>query len=444
MTSTNFDPVEGEPIVDEKLTPEQLQKWSNITAMMQWTAPGFTHLFFRLLVEQHQDGKAVHGPVFSRRVPIAATDGSNVILNPDTFFAFTIPECVWILCHEICHPMLEDLQAMKSCMDREYVIAGDGSQMEYQHLTANKAMDFRINDMITESKLGVMPKTVIGPDGKPRPLQLCYDKKIGTQADGWTDIYKKLYEDPDQSGKYKSIDVLLPGNIGANGKAKKPRNGSQWAVEIAAARDIEQRHHRGTLPGAMQHFFQSILEPEVDWTEHVQGLFARKLGSSSLNWNRPNRRFMDFDFYLPSHSGYGCGWLVLWGDTSGSVSNDELERGFGEIAGIVEDLKPKRLTVLWGDAAINNVDEIEDAADLQTIKARGVGGRGGTDINPALEWIAEQGGNGDVPEMFMAFTDGELGGWPEEPPYPVLWASYRKDVAYPYGDVVEITKKKGS
>lgn len=439
---TITEPTEGEAIVDEKLTPDQLQKWGDTAAMLQWTAPGFTHLFYRLLVTQHKEGHAVHGPVFSRKVPIAATDGENIILNPDTFFSMSLPERVWTICHEICHPMLDDLSAMKACVDRELVTSSDGSEMEYRHSTSNKAMDFRINDMITESRLGVMPTTILDPrTGKRREIKLCYDKTVGTQEDMWVDIYKKLYDDGD--GGYDQIDVLLPGNINASGKPKKARNPANWAVEVAAARDMEERH-RGTLPGGMAYFFKSILEPEIDWTEHVQGLFARKLGSSSTNWNRPNRRFIDHDFYLPSHSGYGCGWLVMWGDTSGSVSDAELERGFAEISGVVEDLRPKRLTVLWGDAELSYIDEITDAADLEHIKARGVGGRGGTDIMPALEWIANEGGNGEVPEMFMAFTDGELGGFPPEPPYPVLWANYRKGTVYPYGDVVDVTPKKGT
>jgi predicted metal-dependent peptidase len=138
---------------------------------------------------------------------------------------------------------------------------------------------------------------------------------------------------------------------------------------------------------------------------------------------------------MPSKSGHGAGWIVIWGDTSGSIGNGELSRYMAELSGIIEDVRPKRLTILWCDAAIHRVDEVEEASDLARIQYEGVGGGGGTSVHPVMEWIAD---HTEKPDMFIGFTDGYVS-FPEiEPSFPVIWASVTKDVTYPWGEVVHI------
>ena len=118
---------------------------------------------------------------------------------------------------------------------------------------------------------------------------------------------------------------------------------------------------------------------------------------------------------------------MIWGDTSGSRSDSDIASSIAEIAGIIADTQPKRLTVLWGDADIANVEEIDDASDLTKLDPRG---GGGTDIEPALEWIEQN--CEEPPDMFMPFTDGYLTFPDEEPRYPVMWVM-STDVKPPWG-----------
>ena len=41
--------------------------------------------------------------MFTRDIPIAATDGSNLLLNLDTFFKYNLNERIFIVTHEIMH-----------------------------------------------------------------------------------------------------------------------------------------------------------------------------------------------------------------------------------------------------------------------------------------------------------------------------------------------------
>jgi len=161
----------------------------------------------------------------------------------------------------------------------------------------------------------------------------------------------------------------------------------------------------------------------------------RIMGSGSYNWKRPDRRFIGRDLWLPGKGGEGAGWLVIWGDTSGSISEGELNRYMGEMRGMIEDVHPRRLTIVWCDAKIHHIDEVTDLSDLEHIKARGVGGRGGTAIEPVWDWISEN--RDGPPDMFIGMTDGEFN-FPAQPEYPIVWASVGNKKNFDYGEVVSI------
>jgi len=110
-----------------------------------------------------------------------------------------------------------------------------------------------------------------------------------------------------------------------------------------------------------------------------------------------------------------------------------------EVSGILEEIKPKRLVIIWCDAAVNRVDECEDIGDLNTIRRKGAPGGGGTSFIPVFERIAKE---GLEPEALVYLTDG-LGSFPSyAPPYPTIWGNiYGDGKQYPWGDVVNIPKQ---
>lgn len=419
--SEEMEQIEGEnPYAPLVLTPEQENKWHDTMSLMAWTCPGFRHLFYKLLV----NNRGKYAAVPTKRVPIAATDGRNILINPDEFFKYSLPERVFIIGHEILHNVYDDVNLLHRCIKSETVPMMDGTTLPFNNEKMQHAMDYRINALLNDSKIGKLPEGA-----------LC-DASIATADDSVYDVYKKIYE-KDDDGNGKSFDMLLPPNAstGQSPGQGAPRNKQQWGVELAAANTLETMRSQGKMPAGLKRFFESLLTPEVPWTEHIKGEFARKVGSGSYNWRRPDRRFIVQDLHMPSKSGHGAGWIVIWGDTSGSIGNGELSRYMAELSGIIEDVRPKRLTILWCDAAIHRVDEVEEASDLARIQYEGVGGGGGTSVHPVMEWIAD---HTEKPDMFIGFTDGYVS-FPEiEPSFPVIWASVTKDVTYPWGEVVHI------
>lgn len=433
------------------LTPEQKQKWADTMSLMAWTAPGFRHLWYRLLQNNDGDYAAMmsnftYGDVMGNgdTTPgIAMTDGQNIICNPDTFFKYSLKERVFIGAHEVAHNVYDDVGLLWRLRNETNITTTDGKTFPYKPTVMQHAMDYRINAMLVESRIGHMPADAL------------YDPKIAAGKDGVMDIYGKVYKQDEDGGAggpskgpghgnaqgnngFDPNGVQPPGaGTGAQpGQAAQKRNPQQWAVECAQASHMESVRSQGKTPGAIKHMFDEILEPKVIWTDYIETICKRVMGSGSYNWKKPDRRFIGRDLWLPGRGGEGAGWLVIWGDTSGSIGENNINRYLGEMGGLIEEMHPQRLTVIWGDAEIHHVDEVEDTADLSAIKARGVGGRGGTDINPIFDWIAEC--RDRQPDMFIGMTDGEFS-FPEKPAYPIVWASIHDDAKrYPYGEVVPI------
>lgn len=416
---------EKEDITPIGLTPTQTKQWQETMTMMAWVCPGFRHLFYKLLA----NNKGQYSAVPTRDVPIAATDARNIMINPDTFFEYSIQERAFIMAHEVVHNVYGDVEFLKLCATKGTVPMNDGSTLPFRNGTMQKAMDFRINALLAESRIGKCPADAL------------IDPTIATGNDGVVDVYRKVYEDEEsggnKTGKNKGFDkVLSPGK--SNGTPNQPRNQQEWVVAVAQAKVLEDAKAQGRGHGALNRFFNEILEPIVPWTDHIRGIFNRKVGTGSWNWKKPDRRFIVQDIYLPSRSGNGAGWIVCWGDTSGSIGEDEMCRYMAELGAIIDDCQPKRITVLWCDDTIHKIDEIEEAIDLETIKHAGTqGGGGGTDVHPVFDWISE---HNDAPEVFIGFTDGHVRFPKNEPDYLCIWAMTTEQNA-PFGEHVRINPK---
>ncbi len=430
-----------------QLTPKQEQLWNDTRAALIWHCPAFSHIFYTLLQNTGNQHKAVFTD--SEAIPIAATDGSNIVLNtgPEGFFSFSLNQRLFIVAHEIMHCILNHCGISAMLKMRGKVAYEDGHMLPYDGEQMNCAEDYVINAILTESKVGDFPKRR-DANGTEKPFGLL-DAAIATSKDNSLDIYRKIFKKqpggkgggqgtPGGSGSGR-FDVHLPPGT-STGKdpvtATSERNKAQWDTEVASA--ISAARAMGKLPGELDRALSTVLEPKVDWREHIKALFARKIGSGTFDWARPDRRLITRDIYAPGRSGYGAGTVVVGIDTSGSVGPKELDMFMAEVSGILEDIKPKRLVIIWCDAKVNRVDEAEDASDLNTIRCKGAPGGGGTAFEPVFEQIKK---DGLEPECLVYLTDG-MGSFPRQvPSYPVIWGSIYEPSKYPFGDVVNIPKQ---
>jgi predicted metal-dependent peptidase len=411
------------PLKVTPLTPELKRKWIETRSALMWKCPAFTHILFSMLNPTDGDLVAmfVDDP---KEVPIAATDGSNLILNPTTFFTFSLDERVFIVAHEILHCIYNHCSIGRTMSKAGKVSYVDGSSLPYDHDTMNIAMDLVINDVLVHDKIGKFPTVGV------------HDPKIATLNDTFMDAYKKVWKKKDDF-KGKGFDKLLQPGAGQGqdpGQAQSDRSQTEWDTAVAAA--MASAKLQGKLPANLARLFTEIVEPTVSWQDHIRAFFARKVGSGGYNWRKPDRQLIQRDIYSPQRSGNGCEGVVLAVDTSGSIGQKELDVFFGEMRGILEDVRPRTLYVMWCDARVHKVDEVEDGGDIDTLKPHG---GGGTDFKPVFAKIEEM---GLKPDALVYLTDG-YGGFPSAAPtgYPVIWGDIAGGVKYPFGDVVKIEIK---
>jgi len=405
-----------------KLTPQQRSAWDMTRSALLWQCPAFTHIFYSMMT--HGSDLAV----FTDEVPIAATDGKVILLNPEPFFKLTLNERVFALAHEISHGMFMHCSLMLKLKRSGSVVTQSGKKIEYNHQLMNVAMDLVINDMLIESRVGKFNSNWL------------HDTNYGKSTDSVIDVYEKVFKEAKKGGSPKGSvldEHLVPGT--AQGQdptvADSQNNQVEWDTVMAAAAAAAKA--QGKLPAALERMITNFIEPEVPWQEKIESFFARKVGSGSYDWRKPDRRLIVRDIYAPGPTGFGAGDVVVGIDTSGSIGQTELDRFFAELRGILENVKPKRVHVVWCDAQVHKVDVVEEVEDMGGLKPHG---GGGTDFRPVFDWIEKE---GLEPDALVYLTDG-LGAFPTHAPkYPVLWGAIMENVKYPnWGEVVPVPLKK--
>lgn len=406
------------------LTPKQQKQWDNTRVALLYNCPAFAHIFYTLLDTVKSD----HIAMFTKDIPIAATDGACIMLNPDTFFELSLDERVFALAHEILHCVFNHCAQGYGFHKRGEIAMPDGTKLPYVHTLANVAQDLVINDALIEASIGKFKADWL------------HDTKIGRGTDSWIDVYRRLFK----RVKIKDITVspgaqfdehLQPGT--SSGKdphtASSERNEQEWQTQVAAA--MASAKAQGKLPASLDRMFSEFLEPKVDWTDKIEGIFARKIGGGTYNWRKADRRLIVRDIYAPGRTGFGAGTVVVAVDTSGSIGQKELDTFFGEMSGILEDVRPQRIINIWCDAAVNRVDEIEDAADLNGVRMKGAVGGGGTDFRPVFDWVDKQ----NITVDALIYLTDLQGSFPKEAPeYPTIWGNILKGSTAPWGDVIDI------
>lgn len=419
-------------VKEVELTVQQSRFWEQTRAKFLSEAPGFCFILYQMMNPRRKQAHAVFTND-DKAIPVAATDGLYCYLNVNTWFKYKLDERVFIVAHEVCHSILNHPITMHMYRMSGRVRFEDGTEAPWVEDVGQRAADYIINDMLVESKIGT------------KPADACHDKALITHKDSFITAYQKLYR-KSNGGKGlgsgsgtggSGFDVVLKPGTG-EGKsatqAKDERNDQEWKTAVAAA--MASAKAQGKLSSSMSSMFEEVLEPKVSWQDYIMGFFQRKAGSGSYNFRRPDKRFIVRNprMFVPARSGNGADVVVVAIDTSGSIGDKTIAMFLGEVAGILEDVRPASLYVMWCDARVHRVDEPEDIGDLREMRRKGAPGRGGTSFVPVFKRVQKMGLR---PDAVLYLTDME-GTFPKVAPnYPVLWGSIGTSKA-PFGEVVTI------
>ena len=332
-----------------------------------------------------------------------ATDGKHLFYNKAWFLKLTEQQRVGFLAHEVLH----------------VVFMHHLRRQERHPKKWNVAADYAINVYLDDNGF-ILPQGGL------------LDHKYRNQTS--EHIYNDLPEPPQG---WDAIDVDFGGCGGVldhpdmDGTAQK-----QSAIEaqetVAINQAAQAAKAAGKLPAGLESVIEALEQSKVDW-RHVLARFLRSDSASDYSWNKPNRRFIGQGLFLPSMSIPCLDDIVIAVDTSGSISDEELQQFTSETTAILHDLNPNKIHFLQCDYDLQSAEELTRESLPLKVTYKG---RGGTAVRPVFDYINEH-----VPNAAACvyLTDLEIYGsdFGDKPHYPVLWVTTRAEEA-PYGEVVKI------
>lgn len=354
----------------------------------------------------------------SSGISTLATDGDNIIYNPDFMDALTLHETIFVLAHETMHCVFMHMYRKGQRNHNKWNIAGD----------------YIINDLLVTDNVGHMPKGCL------------YDKQLVVNGHGTTEgVYNLLPKDcedkkpGDKDGPLD--DIQMPTK--PSGGQGKPGDGNNGCIPLdpseIAAKEAEKQVQIiqaanaakmcGKFSKGLARIVKEATATRVDWKDILRRFISERT-KTNLSYAKPKRRFMADDITLPSLQGEKLGGIVVAIDCSGSIDDKMLVLFGAELKGIVEDTAPYSVDVVYFDSKISHHDHYDHG---QAIEVNSHGG-GGTDFRPIFSFIDK---NNISPIACVVLTDLDCPNFGPVPSYPVLWASTYKDKA-PFGEVIRI------
>lgn len=361
-------------------------------------------------------------------IPTAMTDGVDAYYGTQFIATMTRKQLRYVVLHENLH------KALKHCL--LYVDAHDHNPFAF-----GMAIDYVVNGMIED----------MDPEFKfvERPTQVppLVDKKYsGMSLPQVFNDLNKQYPPPPKKGGGKGEAGDGSGKPGTQtmdehkrGRFDKDAEGRK-KVEQA----IDDANHQGELMAQQmagngkggRSILDKATERRTDWREPLRDFIQSTCaGYDNSRFVPPNRRLLPLGYIMPSHFSETIGELLIACDTSGSMTGF-YPVVFGEIARIVQTVRPERVRILWWDSAVCG-DQVFTPDDYDQIanvlKPEGGGGTTPTCVPHYMRV------NHIEPVAVVWLSDGYL--FCEDPPMPVpsIWGVVENSSFVPrHGKVLHI------
>ncbi len=238
--------------------------------------------------------------------------------------------------------------------------------------------------------------------------------------------------DPGLCGEVRDAAEPGDGNPDADNSARLRQEEDNWRIALSQA--MQQSQLAGDLPGCIQRLCSELLTPALPWSELLRR-FLSDAARNDFSWVQPNRRYLHAGIYLPGLHNDELGQVAIAVDTSGSITQSELDTFSTELSAILEEFD-SLLHVYTCDAEVTESYGLT-SADLP-LEFTATGG-GGTDFRPPFEKLEQE---SIAPHCLIYFTDLQCNRYPEEPDYPVLWVTPRDAFPLPpFGETIVLEEQ---
>jgi len=391
-------------------------------------------------------------------VSTMCTDGREIRYNPEFVLTLSIPELLFVICHEVLHVAF--LHQVRRG-EREFKLW-------------NVAADYAINGILIKAGL-IMPADGLHEvrfDGMKaeKIYDILKDERSEgekpTPSDDQGEDGEGEAQSDSQGGEGEPSDDASGSGEASTGEQEVPwgevldgtnDDGSvlseidkaeierDTASRIYEASQVDKKSGTGTGGNASKGALDSMKAEELPWHEILKDSLVKSL-PCDLSYSRPDRRFIHRGIILPGHVHDQTGDLVCAIDTSGSQSTEELQVIAGRINEIVDVINPRSVVVIYCDSTINGEPQVFERGDDVKLEMRG---GGGTAFNPPFNWVEHEGLD---PHALIYFTDGMGAVGPAarhdftDPDYPVFWITTYEPPRFAgceeFGEVIEVRDRR--
>jgi predicted metal-dependent peptidase len=334
--------------------------------------------------------------------PTAATDGREVIYNPEFMESLPHEQVDAVLLHELLHAALLHV-TRRGWRDPKGF---------------NIAADIVVNGILTQSGFVLPDGTIHDPDLQKYSVEEVY-AILSKQA-------PRDLENPDLLEGQGKPGAGKDGASSPDQAARAKELERHWKEALEQASAVSRGQQRGDVAAGLLRQLDSHKPAQLDW----KTLLWRFLTRTPTDFTHFDRRFLYQRQYLEALDSesvrvYACI------DTSGSVEDAQMQDFLAELRGIARAYPQAKIFVHYADAALYG------GFDLENEWLAPVGG-GGTDFKPFFAMLEQQN-----PENSVAvyLTDG-YGDFPAHAPnLPVLWvvtAGGLDTPAFPFGEVARL------
>ena len=309
--------------------------------------------------------------IYTDTVPTAAMSATGqMYMNVDFCAPLTVQQLMFLLAHEAMHYML-----------------AHGLRRGHRDPQAwNVAADKVINDTLIDAGVGDFIDGGVTLDGaREMAAESLYDENDDGDGQGPGGLGNDIGDPTDADGQ--PLDDATIHQLEAEAK-------------IDAIQSAKAAKAVGKLPASIERMVDELVNVSTPWYDILERFMAGKI-KDGYSWNRPNRRFIARNIYIPGTDYVPkMGPVVIGVDTSGSIGPDEIAMFNGHINRIIDTCNPEVVHVVYCDYDVAGVDEYTPEDFPVTIQSKG---GGGTSFKPVFDWVDH---NAIDPECVVYLTDG--------------------------------------
>jgi len=309
--------------------------------------------------------------IYTDTVPTAAMSATGqMYMNVDFCAPLSVQQLMFLLAHEAMHYML-----------------AHGLRRGHRDPQAwNVAADKVINDTLIDAGVGDFIDGGVTLDGaREMAAESLYDENDDGDGEGPGGLGNDIGDPTDADGQ--PLDDATIHQLEAEAK-------------IDAIQSAKAAKAVGKLPASIERMVEELVNVSTPWYDILERFMAGKI-KDGYSWNRPNRRFIARNIYIPGTDYVPkMGPVVIGVDTSGSIGPDEIAMFNGHINRIIDTCNPEVVHVVYCDYNVAGVDEYTPEDFPVTIQCKG---GGGTSFKPVFDWIDT---NAIDPECVVYLTDG--------------------------------------